>query len=61
MEEARPDALEVAQEADAPPEARAEDAAALIRGHGVARYPNGLQSGMMSEWVCGSSDERLER
>src|SRR5881296_3063489 len=34
MEEARADALEVAQEADAPPQARAEDAPALIpRGH----------------------------
>src|SRR6266540_7396426 len=45
MEEARANALEVAQEADAPPKARAEDAPALIlRGHGVARYPSVLQS-----------------
>src|SRR2546427_2028331 len=45
MEEARPNALEVAEETDAPPKARAEDAATLIRrGHGVARYPSGLQS-----------------
>ena len=29
VEEARPDALEVAQEEDAPPEARTEDAAAV--------------------------------
>ena len=62
MEKARPNALEVAEEADAPTEARTEDAAALIpRGHGVARYPSGLQSGMMGERVCRLRDVRLER
>jgi len=38
VEEARKDALEVAQEADAPPQARAEDASTLTR---LRVLPNG--------------------
>jgi len=52
LEEARQDALEVAQEENAPSDEAEEGPAPLIFamttwGHGVARDPSGLQLGMI--------------
>src|SRR2546421_12342221 len=59
VEEARKDALEVAQEADAPPQARAEDASALTRFRVLPNADNRRLTlhGPRRRWALGIANE----
>src|SRR5256885_12651974 len=61
VEEARKDALEVAQEADAPPQARAEDASALtpLRVLPNAENRRLMLHGPRRRWALGMANESI--